>query len=302
MRKLLIQTFLITILAVTPAGADVILTVDVFGPGGSMNALGTFQASGWGRAATGKLFIPSASVNEGVPPCCGEHLGGEASAQARADGTKGLAGASAFAQHPGPDEASGAYALGEITDTLVFATPEMTIDMNLVGSLFGNVTGDALGDSYILMDLLLFNNSTLTILYFGQIVVQRTSADGVSWINGSNSSGYVEGTCPPDGVCIPPMTFSEEFLLPPSAVGEPVELLMRVAASAFCHEFSGNCSTNGQAFQTGYLGITGNYTSANSYAYPGLPVSAVPEPQTLSLLGFGLAALARARYRWRSKG
>jgi len=37
--------------------------------------------------------------------------------------------------------------------------PQMIVDMNLVGSSFGNVTGDASGDSYILMDLLLSANN-----------------------------------------------------------------------------------------------------------------------------------------------
>ena len=74
---------------------------------------------------------------------------------------------------------------------------------------------------------------------------------------------------------------------------------MIVTAEARCVEGTGHCSTSAQAFETGYLGISGNYSSTHSY--PGLQPAAVPEPHSLALLCVGVSVSAWARRRLRSR-
>jgi hypothetical protein len=294
MRRILTARLVIGGLTATPATADVILEVSVAGPGGSEAAFGEFASQAWGRAATGTVFDPNASVHEGLPPdgCCVTQLGGQAHAYARVDGTKGLAGARASASgYPDQDVTSRAEASGSLTDVLVFSDPTVTIDIDLIGSLFSNITGDAEGSAGLGMLVWLRAprpgdpDVPFDTIYFGQISQSRDDEGTTQWSLLSSVSGPSQGTG-----TVPSLHLSETFLLLDSYLGVPIDLLMSVSAYANCREGTGNCSTVANSFDTGYLGITGSYTSTHSY--PGLQQAQVPEPGTLGLVGLGLAALA----------
>jgi hypothetical protein len=311
MRRLLIQTLLIAVVAVTPASADAILSVSVSGPGGPASATGQFASQAWGRAATGTVFNPNANVFDGLPlpMCCGEALGGHAHAFAKVDGANGLAGARASASgFPDQDETSVAEASGQLLDTLVLFAPMLTLDIDLIGSLFSNITGDAEGSALLSMSVLLraekpFHDPDFPFetLYFGAVTRSR-DAEGTHWSIGSTVAGFEQGS----GVA-PPLQLLDSLRIPDIYLGVPIQLSMEVFAAADCREGTGHCSTSANGFDTGHLGIIGNYTS--THAYPGLSVDpdpdpdppTVPEPATLGLVGLGFAALA-GRRAWRADG
>ena len=169
------------------------------GPAGSEEAFGDFTERGWGRAATGPVFTPFASVHDGFPPCCGEHLGGDASAQVKVDATSGSAGATAFAQHPGNGELARARGQGGIEDVMVFFTPQFTITMDLIGSVFSNITGDAEGSYGLSMVVSLTaddpsNPDTDFEFYFGVLDRFLDSEGTRTWEIGSTVSGFQSGT------------------------------------------------------------------------------------------------------------
>lgn len=74
-------------------------------------------------------------------------------------------------------------------------------------------------------------------------------------------------------------------------IGVPLSLRFTVTAAAQC-EFAAlpgiMCTSIADSWDTAYLGVNGQYTSANGYSYPGLAPSSVPEPGTYSLFGPGI--------------
>lgn len=69
---------------------------------------------------------------------------------------------------------------------------------------------------------------------------------------------------------------------------------VRAHALAECDPGSSTCSAAVDFSSTGYLGITGDFTSASGYRYPGY-AAVVPEPSAALLLGSGLALLGQRR-------
>jgi len=83
-------------------------------------------------------------------------------------------------------------------------------------------------------------------------------------------------------------------------IGVPLSLEFTVTAGAQC-EFAPvpgtTCTSIADTWDTSYVGLNGQFTSANGYSYPGLSASAAPEPATYSLLAlaFCLAMVWRRR-------
>jgi hypothetical protein len=78
----------------------------------------------------------------------------------------------------------------------------------------------------------------------------------------------------------------------------PLRLRVELSTSADC--FSEGCFASADAWHTAYLGITGNYVSANGYSYPGFQASDVPEPGSAGLAVAALVLIA-VKYCGRSR-
>lgn len=78
----------------------------------------------------------------------------------------------------------------------------------------------------------------------------------------------------------------------------PGSTQIQVAAAAFANGPSAPGAVNVNAYNSGWLGIQGNFSSANGYGYPGF-AAAVPEPSTLALWACGMVAVLAAAVRRR---
>lgn len=111
-----------------------------------------------------------------------------------------------------------------------------------------------------------------------------------------HSVNYFLGEMDGEGyfVGIPPL-FEYTFELP--FFPFPYDLGFSLTAGGGC-DFGPTCSAQANFFNTAYLGIEGEYISANGYSYPGAPPdSAIPEPQSWTLAALGLTALTLIRRR-----
>jgi hypothetical protein len=74
-------------------------------------------------------------------------------------------------------------------------------------------------------------------------------------------------------------------------IGVPLSLEFTVTASAQC-EFAPvpgtMCTSIADTWDTSYLGLNGQFTSANGYSYPGLADTTAPEPAGYSFIGLAL--------------
>lgn len=117
---------------------------------------------------------------------------------------------------------------------------------------------------------------------------------------------YVDGngTVIEQGTTYPGTSFVRSVVLPsaglPTAIGVTFDL--GTGASCYLQPYLGqqHCVAQSIANSTGFLRITGDFTSQNGYSYPGRgsqPGSPVPEPSTVATVAGALAFLAARAWR-----
>jgi hypothetical protein len=194
----------------------------------------------------------------------------------------------------------------EMFDTITFGSATATINMDLFYQELFNTAPDSTvfpwtSSSFLQVYFVLVPLAEEADGYVGAIEVfdrleQRVHQRGFQICNGLQVS-CVDGTVLPASG-----HYSYSATIDTAAFqGQAVSAYFRVMATTQCEHSStdGDCLAILNATGTAYLGLQGDFTSANGYQYLGVPsASAVPEPGTYLLSGLALmlgAAWRRSR-------